>query len=271
MQNANMRTNWFLLGDIHGQAAPIEYFYKFNNERLNLDTFQNNLILLGDVGCNFSIIGKGDEYCKQSLSRFPFTYICLRGNHEARVTDVVKLFPDKWEQREKYGGIIYVEKEYPRIEYLEDIPAVYEFGEYKTLSIPGAYSIDKQLRIQNNWGWFENEQLSDSEMEIGRNLIEKYPIMDLVISHTCPITFEPRDLFLKSFDQAKVDKRMEIYLGEIEAKLDYKRWAWGHFHADRLYPWDGDKEKLMLFDENVVDLNKFMTMKRTDSLFDIIA
>lgn len=53
MQNANMRTNWFLLGDIHGQAAPIEYFYKFNNERLNLDTFQNNLILLGDVGCNF--------------------------------------------------------------------------------------------------------------------------------------------------------------------------------------------------------------------------
>ena len=34
---------------------------------------------------------------------------------------------------------------------------------------------------------------------------------------------------------------------------------------------DGDKEKLMLFDENVVDLNKFMTMKRTDSLFDIIA
>lgn len=79
MQNANMRTNWFLLGDIHGQAAPIEYFYKFNNERLNLDTFQNNLILLGDVGCNFSIIGKGDEYCKQSLSRFPFTYICLRG------------------------------------------------------------------------------------------------------------------------------------------------------------------------------------------------
>lgn len=64
---------------------------------------------------------------------------------------------------------------------------------------------------------------------------------------------------------------MEIYLGEIEAKLDYKRWAWGHFHADRLYPWDDDKEKLMLFDENVVDLNKFMTMKRTDSLFDIIA
>lgn len=271
MQNANKRTNWFLLGDIHGQAAPIEYFYKFNKERLNLDTFQNNLILLGDVGCNFSIIGKGDEYCKQSLSRFPFTYICLRGNHEARVTDVVKLFPDKWEQREKYGGIIYVEKEYPRIEYLEDIPAVYEFGGYKTLSIPGAYSIDKQLRIQNNWGWFENEQLSDSEMEIGRNLIEKYPTVDLVISHTCPIAFEPRDIFLKSFDQSKVDKSMEIYLGEIEARLDYKRWAWGHFHADRLYPWEGDKEKLMLFDENVVDLDKFMTMKQKDSLFDIIA
>ena len=267
----SMKINWFLLGDIHGQAAPIEYFYNKNNDRLNLDDCQNNIILLGDVGCNFSITGKGDMYFKQSLSRFPFTYICLRGNHEARVTDVVKMFPGKWEQQEKYSGIIYVEKEYPKIEYLDDIPAIYEFGGYKTLSIPGAYSIDKQLRIQNNWGWFENEQLSDSEMEIGRNLIEKHPAVNLVISHTCPIAFEPRDLFLRSYDQSVVDKRMEIYLGEIESRLDYKRWAWGHFHADRLYPWEGDKEKLMLFDENVVDLDKFMTMKRTDSLVDIKA
>ena len=41
--------------------------------------------------------------------------------------------------------------------------------------------------------------------------------------------------------------------------------------ADRLYPWDGEKEKLMLFNENVVDLNKFMTMKKSDSFEDILA
>ena len=36
-------------------------------------------------------------------------------------------------------------------------------------------------------------------------------------------------------------------------------------------PWDGEKEKLMLFNENVVDLNKFMTMKKSDSFEDILA
>jgi 3-oxoacid CoA-transferase subunit A len=108
-------------------------------------------------------------------------------------------------------------------------------------------------------------------MDYGRMLIEKEKTFDLVISHTCPIAYEPRDLFHTIVAQSQIDKTMEMYLGEIEATLNYRRWAWGHFHADRLYPWDGEKEKLMLFNENVVDLNKFMTMKKSDSFEDILA
>lgn len=37
------------------------------------------------------------------------------------------------------------------------------------------------------------------------------------------------------------------------------------------YPWDGEKEKLMLFNENVVDLNKYMEMSKSDYLDDILA
>ena len=66
-----------------------------------------------------------------------------------------------------------------------------------------------------------------------------------------------------------VDKTMERYLGEIEFDLNYKRWAWGHFHADRLYPWKDGKQMLMLFNEHVVDLRKFMEMQEKDSLQDI--
>lgn len=249
---------------------PLNTFYNQNKERLQLDESQNNLILLGDAGLNFEL-GLVDFYIKKSLSKLPFNYICLRGNHEARVSQVMKLNPSKWKQLEKYGGTVYVEKEFPNIFYLEDGPAVYEFAGYKTLSIPGAYSVDKYIRLMNKWPWFPDEQLSEEEIQHGRDLIEKECSFDLVISHTCPLSFEPRDLFLNSIDQSRVDKRMENYLGELEYGLDYKRWAWGHFHADRLYKWDGEKEKLMLYNGSVVDLIKFMEMKKTDYLDDILA
>lgn len=263
--------NWFLLGDIHGSALPIENFYRKNKERLHLDEAESRIILLGDVACNYAITGKRDERFKRELSKFPFTYICLRGNHEARATEMMKQFPEKWKKIEKYGGSIYVETKYPKIEYLSDGPALYEFAGYKTLSIPGAYSVDKWIRLRNHWQWFPDEQLTEDEMQYGRELIAKEKSVDLVISHTCPIAFEPTDLFLSYLDQSQVDKTMERYLGEIETTLDYKRWAWGHFHDDRLYPWDGEKEKLMLLNVRVVDLIKFMEMKKTDYFDDIMA
>ena len=139
------------------------------------------------------------------------------------------------------------------------------------MSLPGAYSVDKRRRLANHWQWFENEQLSAEELEYGRELTRREQSFDLVISHTCPIAFEPTDLFLGFVNQSQVDKTMELYFGEIEATLAYRRWAWGHFHADRLYPWEGEKEKLMLFHETVVDLKKFMEMKKWDYLEDIQA
>ena len=103
------------------------------------------------------------------------------------------------------------------------------------------------------------------------SLVEEEKSVELVISHTCPITYEPRDLFLSTIDQSQIDKSMELYLGEIETTLNYRRWAFGHFHADRLYPWDGEKEMLLLFNENVVDLKKYMEMSKSDYLDDILA
>lgn len=175
------------------------------------------------------------------------------------------------EHEKKYGGCVYIEKDYPDIHYLEDTPALYYFGGYKTLSIPGAYSIDKELRLLRGWPWFENEQLTDEEKDVGRNIAKNMGPFDLVISHTCPGIYTPTDLFISGVDQSKVDRSMEQYLNEIELDLDYKRWAFGHYHADRLYPWCSGKQMLMLYNSNVVDLRKFMNMKSTDSLKDILA
>ena len=89
---------WFLLGDLHGEAAPIDLFYWDNRDRLNLDDGNNHIILLGDVGANFGLKGLRDQRFKKALSQYPFTYICLRGNHEARVQNVINGNPRGWKQ-----------------------------------------------------------------------------------------------------------------------------------------------------------------------------
>ncbi len=265
------KERWFLLGDIHGKPEAIRNFYEKNKERLQLDTGNNHILLLGDVGANYALQGQQDARFKKALSRYPFTYICLRGNHEARVRKVMEMHPEKWEAKKKYGGKIYVEKKFPRIEYLSDGPAVYEFNGYKTFSLPGAYSVDKWYRLNHGWTWFEDEQLSEEEMNTGRKIKVEEQEFDLVISHTCPISYEPRDLSLPYINQETVDQRMEQYLGEIEEGLSYQRWAFGHFHDDRLYPRKGGRQMLMLFNRNMVDLQKFMHMTENDGLQDILA
>ena len=164
--------------------------------------------------------GQRDASFRARLSECPFTYICLRENHEERARKVMGMYPGNWEIRRKYGGEIYVEKEYTQLEYLSDIPAVYEFCDYKMLSLPGAYGIDKWYRLMHGWPWFEGEMLTEEEREVGRQLKAKERPFDLVISNTCPIDYEPTDLFLDGINQTLVDKTMERYLGEIEHAVE---------------------------------------------------
>ena len=57
--------------------------------------------------------------------------------------------------------------------------------------------------------------------------------VDVVLSHTCPLKYEPREVFLKGLDQSTVDKSTEEWLGKIESKLRYQRWYCGHYHTEK--------------------------------------
>ena len=58
--------------------------------------------------------------------------------------------------------------------------------------------------------------------------------VDVVLSHTVPYDYRPVDLFLTMIDQSTVDETTELWLGEIEEKLDYKWWYAGHYHTSRV-------------------------------------
>ena len=55
----------------------------------------------------------------------------------------------------------------------------------------------------------------------------------MVLTHTVPIRYEPKEVFLPFIDQSKVDKSTENWLGEIEARLKYDRWYCGHYHTSK--------------------------------------
>ncbi len=57
---------------------------------------------------------------------------------------------------------------------------------------------------------------------------------DVGLSHTVPYDYRPVDLFLTMIDQSAVDETTELWLGEIEEKLDYKWWYAGHYHTSKV-------------------------------------
>jgi 3-oxoacid CoA-transferase subunit A len=219
---------------------------------------ENVLIILGDAGLNF-FFNRRDEELKKKLSKYPFTYFIIRGNHEERPSICAAKNPDKWHKETYFDGEVWIENDYPYIKYAMDCVCQYNINGYNTLVIPGAYSVDKYKRLEMDWSWFPKEQLSEDEMIAGKELLNQMNWKcDLVLSHTCPIMFEPTDLFLSFVDQSMVDKTMERYLGEIEFNLDYTAWCWGHYHKYRDYPRDDGRRKLMLFNDYAVELTDFM-------------
>ena len=160
---------------------------------------------------------------------YKFRIYCVRGNHDARPQDVsdMKLIYD-----EDVQGEVYIQEKWSNIRYFKDW-GIYTLGRFKVAVIGGAYSVDKWYRLANKYIWFKNEQLSEEEMvQCTKDLTNQK--IDFVFTHTCPICWEPTDLFLNSINQASVDKSMELFLEEICQCFDWKIFCFGHFHADRI-------------------------------------
>lgn len=258
-----MVTKYFVIGDIHGSYKPIHNFHLRHNTNKEYNETEKIMICLGDFCVNYFLDddrnNHRDRNTKQKLGKYPFTYFVIRGNHEERPENLATRYSDKWYKEHFLGGSVWVEKDFPYIKYAMDYPSYYEINGYKTMVFPGAYSIDKHYRLRMGYSWFEDEQITEEEMQAGRDMVKTFNKCDLVLSHTCPLIFEPTDLFLPMVDQSTVDKTMEKYLGEIEFHLDYKLWCFGHYHSTRVYPLqNGASQPLMLYNDKIIDLDEWM-------------
>lgn len=234
-----MITTWLCTGDKHGNMS-------FLNNLSEIYTPETTaIIILGDAGLNF-YLNKSDYQLKQRVEDYGFTLYCVRGNHESRPTDIPNI--QKVFDKEVNGEIWY-EPEFPHIKYFQDF-GIYKINGYYILVIGGAYSVDKWWRLarsglqeENNnpkkSGWWNNEQLSAAERNDCYDTLRyangvNHMIYDFVLTHTCPISYEPKDLFLPSVNQNTVDKSMELWLEDVKNLISWKHWLFGHYHADRI-------------------------------------
>lgn len=224
-----MINQWFATGDTHGDFSR---FYKLNSCVPDNEVW--GVIILGDASINYWLSKRDDKLKAGICHKYPkLRFYCVRGNHEARPNDVKGMLK-VWIY--EVGNFVYYQPEYPNIYYLID-GHEYSFNGYRALICGGAYSIDKYYRLERQaqglyGGWFENEQLSQKErdniMKIAAG--ESY---DLILAHTCPWEWEPRDLFLSFIDQNQVDDSMERWLSELIQACQWKVFLCGHFHDDR--------------------------------------
>ena len=212
----------YITGDKHADFREVLYFCYANKT-----TQEDVLIVLGDAGINY-YASELDNNLKNSLKQYPTTFFCIHGNHEERPENIgtykIKKFND---------GIVYYEEEYPNILFAKD-GEIYNFNNKKVLAIGGAYSVDKYFRLSRGYNWYESEQPSEETKKKIKNVLKNLDNkVDIILSHTCPYKYLPREMFLDGIDQSTVDNSTEYFLDEIEESTEYKLWYCGHYHTDK--------------------------------------
>ena len=228
----------YITGDKHGDYEEI-FSFCLKNKTKPTDI----MIVLGDSGINYYLNDK-DYILKNSLKQIPITFFLIHGNHEERPENI-----KTYKTKKFHNGLVYYEKDYPNLLFAKD-SEIYNFNNKEVLVIGGAYSVDKQFRLLYGYNWYSSEQpsqeIKDKTLEVLKKNNNK---IDIILSHTCPYKYIPREVFLSGVDQSKVDNSTEYFLDIIEDNTNYDSWYCGHFHTDKKI------DKIRFMYDDIVEFN----------------
>lgn len=210
----------YFTGDIHGYYGDIKRMLKKIHP-----TKDDVIVLLGDVGANF-YCDERDNRLKKYLNDAGPIFLCIHGNHEMRPTSVDGYVTKQWN-----GGTVWVQPQYPNVLFAKD-GEIFGINGLRYLVIGGAYSVDKYYRLLRGAGWWPDEQPSEEIKAYVERQISEHEF-DIILSHTCPLKYEPIEMFLPGIDQSTVDASTEEWLDKIEESVDYCAWFCGHWHTDK--------------------------------------
>lgn len=226
----------YLTGDIHGGLMRMWDISNFCEAHKT--TTDDWLICLGDVGLNYyGAKSKKETTLKNEAAKLPIKMFCIHGNHERRPSEA-----DGYQQVEVTEGAIQGpmlwDAKYPN-QYFAIDGAVYKIQTSErtlnALVCGGAYSVDKFYRLQCGANWWPDEQPNELIKGLVRMAVANSTI-DVMLTHTCPLRFEPKELFLDCIDQSTVDTSTEEFFDDLYEQFpaDHKpMWYFGHFHGDK--------------------------------------
>ncbi len=236
-----------MTGDIHGDPIRLWSIENFcNNHKTTTDDW---LICLGDVGLNYyGAKSKKEIVIKNEVAKLPIKMFCIHGNHERRPRETAGYQQIEITEGAIRGPMLW-DSRYPN-QYFAIDGAVYKIQtperKLNGLVCGGAYSVDKYYRLQCGENWWPDEQPSELIKSVVRLMASQNQI-DIMLTHTCPLRFEPTELFIDGIDQSTVDTSTEEFFDDIYEQFpaDQKpMWYFGHFHGNKY-----TDDYVMLFDD----------------------
>lgn len=212
----------YITGDTHGNQ------YKWVEQIESVISPADIIIVCGDFGVGF---WNGRYWSEETfydfLSAQKYTVLFIDGNHEN--FDKLYSYPiGTW-----CGGRVHKIRQ--NIIHLMR-GEVYCIEDISIFVMGGGYSIDKYLRTEGV-SWWPQEMPSEEEYDNAlENLKNADFKVDYIITHTAPsetvyYLSTLRSLGIKN--DVVQERQLTIFLDEIQRKVTYKHWYFGHFHVDR--------------------------------------
>lgn len=244
----------YLTGDCHFRFSKLNVKNFPESKHLTKDDI---VIICGDFGIGPWINNeKENRYWLDWLNKRNFTVAFCDGNHEN--FDTLDALPvDTW-----HGGKVHFIR--PHVIHLMR-GQYYEIGQNTFWVFGGARSHDitdgilkpddpdfrkKRRELDDigglyridHWTWWEREMPSKEEYEEGlRNLQAHGNQVDYIISHAISGKLQSKYLYEPEQNE------LSTYFDRISETVDYRRWYFGHYHADM----DVDEKHTLLYD-NIV-------------------
>lgn len=234
----------YITGDTHCD------YVRFSKKRMIKQgmelTDQDYMIVCGDFGLCWAKDGTFAYHCK-NFEQKPYTILWVQGNHENY--DMIEEYPiEEW-----HGGkvrhiirdkVILLER--GQVFEIEG-KTFFTFGGASSHDIQGgvldrkdpdfyekrrkALNMELPYRIIHE-SWWPQELPTEEEMQEGlRNLARHDDKVDYVITHCCATSIQ-KQLGEESGNRYEADVLTD-YFQNIEQKLQYQHWYFGHYHEDR--------------------------------------
>lgn len=213
----------FITGDIHGNFDIDKLSHANWPEGRKLKP-SDIVVICGDFGLVWTDPPQHrEEWWLKWLCERPWTTVFVDGNHEN--FDVLDAMPvESW-----HGGDVHVIRRSkggaPKIIHLMR-GQVFDLNGWRTFTFGGAQSHDIEYRLPRV-SWWKQEMPTPEEVAAARAKLDAASWKtDLVLTHCAPSRIQ---------SALDMDYELDRFTDDLQAiadRLNYKLWAFGHYHTD---------------------------------------